>query len=111
MGYDCPGSQPRNARVRASASGAMASPHLRASGVSQLCVSCTRARAQPQPCGRSARASALPTNSASAASATGVNWAPSADRIPLPGTSPGTVRSSRSRVQCIWTEECQSKLP
>ncbi len=57
------------------------------------------------------RASALATNSASAAIATGVNWAPSMDRISLPGTTAGTVRSNRSRVQCICTEECQSTLP
>ena len=89
----------------------MASAHLRASGVSQVCVSWTRASAQPQPCGHSARASALPMNSASAAIATGENWAPSAERIPVPATASGMVRSNRSKVQCICTEECQSKLP
>ena len=48
---------------------------------------------------------------ASAASPSGVNWASSAALISASGTAAGTVLSSRTRTQCISTQECQSKLP
>jgi hypothetical protein len=89
----------------------MAAAHFCPSGSSQVAVSWISARAQAQPCGRCATPPGPVTKSASAARATGVNCAPSADRISLAGTQSAAVRSNRTSAQCISTEECQSKLP
>jgi hypothetical protein len=49
--------------------------------------------------------------SSSAASATGSKCEPSTDLISLTGTQSFALRSSLMSSQCIWTHECQSKLP
>jgi hypothetical protein len=40
-----------------------------------------------------------------------VNWASSAALISAAGTASPATLSSRTRTQCISTEECQSRLP
>jgi hypothetical protein len=109
-GYVCFGSHSTNFPVITSDSGAKFADHRAASGSSQVASSWCSSSAQPQPYGRDGGVR-VRNVSASTARLSAVKCSSSAERISAAGTRSGTVRSSRTSIQCISTHECQSKQP